>query len=61
MDLTGYNGDQARWLSLYLEEEEALKSAMEEEGKNERSPALEAGAGLIYRPCFTTTTTHKTR
>ena len=52
MGITGYNGGQARWLSLYLEEEEALRSAMEEEGQNERSPALEAGARLIYRPIY---------
>ena len=54
MNLTGYNGGQARWLSLCLEEEGALRSAKEEEGKNERSPALEAGARLIYRPRVTT-------
>ena len=33
MDLTGYNGERARWLSIYLEEEEALRSTTEEEGK----------------------------
>ena len=52
MDLTDYNGEQARWVSLDLEEEEALRSATEEEGRNERSPALEAGARLIYRPFY---------
>ena len=52
MNLTRYNGERARWLSLYLEEEETLRSAIEEEGRNERSPALEAGARLIYRPFY---------
>ena len=52
MNLTGYNGERAQWLSLYLEEDEALWSTTEEEGQNERSPALEAGARLIYRPLY---------
>ena len=52
MNLTGYNGVRVRWLSLDLEEEEALRSAMEEEGENERSLALEAGARLIYCPSY---------
>ena len=50
MDLTGYNGVQARWLSLCPEEEEALRSAMEGEGRNERSPALEADAEAYIPP-----------
>ena len=45
-------------LSLCLEVEEALRSAKEEEGRNERSPALEAVERLIYRPCFTTVRKH---
>ena len=44
--------NELKWLSLYLEEDEALWSTREEEGENERSPALEAGAGLIYHPSY---------
>ena len=52
MNLTRYNEERARWLTLYLEEDEALWSTREEEGENERSLALEAGARLIYCPSY---------